>query len=137
MIFVDTSAWIALTDRSDQYHPQAQRIYTRLKKDRLRLVTTDYILDETITRLRYDSGHMQAIRFLDLIAQAEKAGAVRRVQITSAIFEAAIDLFRQYDTVVLSLTDCTSFVVCEQLQIAEAFTFDQHFYLRGILQSSD
>lgn len=31
MIFVDTGAWIAVTDASDQYHYQAVKIYALLK----------------------------------------------------------------------------------------------------------
>ncbi len=132
MIFVDTGAWIALTDRADQYHREATAIYARLKQQRERLVTTDYVLDEMMTRLRYDSGHHQALRFIDLITRAEKAGVLLRVLVNPAVFQAALTLFRQYDAVALSFTDCTSFVVCEQYQIREAFAFDQHFLLRGI-----
>ncbi|MBI4550680.1 MAG: type II toxin-antitoxin system VapC family toxin [Candidatus Latescibacteria bacterium] len=132
MIFVDTGAWIALSDKSDQYHRQAKAIYTRLKRRRARFVTTDYVIDETTTRLRYDSGHASAVKFLEVIRTAEQAGILRVVAITPAVFQTAQTLFRQYDTVVLSLTDCTSFAVCEQHQVSEAFAFDQHFPLRGI-----
>jgi predicted nucleic acid-binding protein len=34
MIFVDTGAWIAVTDASDQYHYQAVKIYALLKRQR-------------------------------------------------------------------------------------------------------
>ena len=110
----------------------AKRIYARLKNQRDRLLTTDYIVDETVTRLRYDSGHAAAVRFLDLLTQAEQTTVLRRVPITASILQSAVALFRQYNTVVLSLTDCTSFVVCERCQITEAFAFDQHFLMRGI-----
>jgi len=132
MVFVDTGAWIALTDRADQYHRDATAIYTRLKQQRVRLVTSDYVLDETMTRLRYDSGHHQALRFIELIARAEQANVLFRVSVNTEIFQAALALFRQYDTVTLSFTDCTNFVICEQCQIREAFAFDQHFLMRGI-----
>ena len=32
MIFVDTGAWIALSDQRDQYHGDAVAIYTQLKQ---------------------------------------------------------------------------------------------------------
>ena len=133
MIFVDTGAWIALTDRSDQYHTEAKQIYAQLKQQRLRLITTDYIIDETVTRLRYDSSHLIAVRFLDLMNQAEQTMVLRRISITPSILQTAIALFRQYDTVALSLTNCTSFAVCKQYNIAQAFAFDEHFLMRGIV----
>ena len=74
MIFVDTGAWIAVTDTSDQYHLQAVKMYALLKKQREQFVTTDYVIDETVTRLRYDAGHPSALRYLDLLAQAQEKG---------------------------------------------------------------
>lgn len=132
MIFVDTGAWIALSDKSDQYHREAKAIYARLKRQRARLLTTDYVIDETATRLRYDSGHAGAVKFLDALVAAERAGILRVVSITPALFQTALTLFRQYDTMVFSLTDCTSFAVCEQYRVTAAFAFDHHFTLRGI-----
>ena len=132
MVFVDTGAWIALADRSDQYHEEAKRIYARLKQDHIRLITSDYIVDETVTRLRYDSSHQHAVRFLDLIARAEEIGVLQRVIVSPDLFEAAVALFRQYDTATLSFTDCTSFAICDRFQISGSFAFDQHFHMRGI-----
>ena len=132
MIFVDTRAWIALTDRSDQHHLDAVAIYTKLKKRRVRFLTTDYIIDETVTRLRYDVGHRAAVAFLDSLSPAEKASNLRVVRIDETLFASAVSIFRQFDTAVLSLTDCTSFAVCKAREIDEAFGFDQHFTMTGI-----
>ena len=132
MIFVDTGAWIAVTDASDQYHRQAVKMYSLLKKQRERFVTTDYVIDETVTRLRYDAGHPSALRYLDLLIQAQEKGTLRIVYNTEAIFQEAITVFRRYDTIDASLTDCVSFVVCQQLEIPYAFSFDKHFPIMGI-----
>jgi hypothetical protein len=132
MIFVDTGAWIAVTDASDQYHRQAVEMYSMLKKQRKRFVTTDYVIDEAVTRLRYDAGHPSALRYLDLLALAQEKGTLRIVYNTEAIFQKAIAVFRRYDTADVSLTDCVSFVVCRQLEILNAFSFDKHFPIMGI-----
>ena len=46
MIFVDSGAWIALLNQKDQYHDDAVVIYNGLKQQRVRLLTTDYVIDE-------------------------------------------------------------------------------------------
>ena len=72
MIFVDTGAWIGLLNPRDQHHGVAATIYNRLVRQRARIVTTDYVIDETITRLRYDVNHPAAVKFLDFINQIEE-----------------------------------------------------------------
>jgi predicted nucleic acid-binding protein len=133
MIFVDTGAWIALSDKSDQYHPESVRIYTELKQQKSRFATTDYVLDETVTRLRYDTIHQ---RFLDAMEDSENAGILKIIRTDEALFREAV--FRKYDSAVLSFTDCVSFAVCRKYGINQAFGFDRHFAMMGIsLYSAD
>ena len=49
MIFVDTSAWFAAVVPTDSNHPEASRW---LAVNSEPLLTTDYIVDETLTLLR-------------------------------------------------------------------------------------
>jgi len=132
MIFVDTGAWIALSDRKDQHHGDAVAIYTRLKQQKERLLTTEYLVDETVTRIRYDLSHSAAVKFLDFIERAEETGVLTVVAIDRALFQEAKRLFRQYHSAKLSFTDCASFAVCQRYKISEAFAFDQHFTMMGI-----
>ena len=132
MTFVDSGAWIALYNLQDQHHAEAFAIFNSLKQQNVRLFTTDYVIDETATRLRYDAGHRAAVEFLDAIEGAEEENTVKVVAIDEGFFEQAKRLFRQYSSEKLSFTDCTSFVVCQTYGISAAFAFDRHFPIMGI-----
>ena len=132
MIFVDTGAWIAISNPRDQHHHEAVAIYNDLRHRETQLLTTDYVIDETITRLRYDENHRMAVLFLRHIEHLETVTDVVLVAIDNDLFEKAKALFRQYNSARLSFTDCTSFVVCHENNIREAFAFDQHFPMMGI-----
>ena len=130
MIFVDSGAWIALMNRRDQHHNDAVETFNNLVQQKTQLLTTDYVIAETANRLR--DNHLVAVQFLDLIKSSKATGALTVVKIDSVLFQEAEELFRQYDTARLSFTDCTSFAVCQQHYISEAFAFDQHFPMMGI-----
>ena len=132
MIFVDTGAWIAILNPNDQYHREAVAVYRHFQQQKTRFLTTDYVIDETVTRLRYDTNHSVAVMFLERIELLVETRVLTLVEIDNRIFREAITLFRQYDSARLSFTDCTSFVMCRENDILEAFAFDQHFSMMGI-----
>ena len=51
-VFVDTSGWAAYFNERDANHKKAVMVWENLKKQRADLITSDYILDETITLLK-------------------------------------------------------------------------------------
>lgn len=132
MIFVDSGAWIALFSRRDQFHADARVLYESIKQQRAKLLTTDYIIDETVTRIRYDAGFSAADTFLFAIEHAGATDELVLATINRSAFEQAKRLFRQYNSEKLSFTDCTSFVVCQKYGISAAFAFDYHFPIMGI-----
>ncbi len=127
-LFVDTSAWVAFSDISDQWHMAAKEAMTSLVDSRVTFVTTDYVLDETITLLLYHAGRRQAVAFGDAVQRSRQVSLVR---IDAAIWEEAWQLFQQYDDKTWAFTDCTSFVVMQQLELVQAFAFDSHFEQAG------
>lgn len=132
MTFVDSGAWIALYNRRDQHHADAIGTFRFLEQQRTRFLTTDYVLDETITRLRYDVSHLAAVAFLDYIQEAQELGIVTVATVDGESFQESEGLFRQYSSEKLSFTDCTSFVVCQKYGVSAAFAFDRHFPIMGI-----
>jgi len=50
-IFVDSFAWIAIINKSDNYHQVCVDLLNKLLKQQAKLLTTNYILIETINAL--------------------------------------------------------------------------------------
>jgi predicted nucleic acid-binding protein len=125
MIFVDTGGWIALSDRKDQHHCNAVAIYTRLKRRKEKLLTTDYIIDETVTRLRYDLSHLTAVKFLNFIERSEETGVLTIIRIDETLFQKAKILFRRYDTAMLSF---------KVLQFVRCIKYTRLLHLTNILR---
>ena len=70
--FVDTGAFIAITDKSDQYHSKATAYFRKLLKLRHPLLTTNFVLDETYTRLKRKLGSKASITFGDEIRKSDQ-----------------------------------------------------------------
>ncbi len=124
-IFVDTSAWYAIIDKSDQDHEAA--IFKIQSLDRP-LITSNYIFDEILTLLKAKLGSSIAIDFGERIWNQEVCTLVR---ITKEDEERAWNLFCQYSDKGFSFTDCTSFILMERLGIDTVFAFDDHFAQYG------
>lgn len=130
MIFVDTGAWHAVVDRTDANHTRA---VAWLTDNAERLVTTDYVIDETLTLLQARGYAERAIvlgeRFFE---SSDELATV--AYLTEQDVRHAWDVFRRYRDKEWSFTDCSSKVAMERLGIAAAFAFDQHFRQFGSLR---
>lgn len=121
MIFVDTSAWFAVYSLRDANHPIAISAISMFQES---LVTTDYILDETLTLLRARGENHRAVAFGRHVIEGSGASIVR---INEQDFANAWTTFKSFADKQWSFTDCTSRVLMERLGIQRAFAFDEHF----------
>jgi predicted nucleic acid-binding protein len=126
-LFVDTWGWLVLADSKDPAHLRAvserrKRIGPGL------LITTDYVLDETFTRLFARCPFPVAIQFSDAIIKSESSGLVSVERITPSRFQAAYRMRNRYrDKPSISFTDFTSFGIMQELGIRDVLTADTHF----------
>ena len=129
MIFVDTSAWLAISDVRDGNHVSARGQHTELLRGGAgRLITSDYVLDETFTLLRKRIGGELVRSFARSL---EESRSVQQVWVNPAHFREARTLFLDQGDRAWSFTDCTSFVLMRELGIPVAFTFDRDFERAG------
>lgn len=121
MIFVDSSAWYAVYSLRDVNHSIAT---TSIRSIREPLITSDYVVDETLTLLRARGENERAIAFGKRVLEG---GWAKIVRIDDADFAAWWKIFLTFSDKLWSFTDCTSRVVMERLGIQRALAFDDHF----------
>jgi uncharacterized protein len=129
MILVDTSAWYALTDSRERRHADAVKVFSGMTRGEFgRILTTDYILDETYTLLRMRLGTDPVRSLRDLLTGSTN---LQMVRVSERDFDSAVELMLAHADKRWSLTDCTSFVLMRELEIRRAFTFDRNFTQAG------
>jgi uncharacterized protein len=127
-VFVDSSAWYALSDRGDANYQRAHAVATRLATGRRFLLTTNFVLAEAHALLLNRVGRAAAWAFALRVVNGDDVALVR---VGEDDERRALDIVERYDDKDFSLTDATSFAVMERLGIPEAFTFDRHFRQYG------
>ena len=123
--FVDTSAWFALVNRSD---PDHERISKLLQENRGRLVTTNFVFDETVTICRSRLGHGTAVRVGEALLDSVVVDLIRA---TPGDETRAWDLFRGRQDKPYSYTDCVSFTMMRRLGVDTAIALDDDFRQEG------
>ncbi len=126
MIFVDTSFWVALTGRTDQWHDEAVQLF---KQHGLQpLLTSNQVRGETWTLLRRRRGHRDSVAFLDLI---ERSKRLTIASVSEKLEQEALRWLRRHDEREYSFVDATSFALMRSLKIRDALAFDGDFSASG------
>ncbi len=125
-IFIDTSAFIALRVKDDVNYERAQSFLTAIREQRLRLHTTNFILDEVYTY--FCRNHEIAIEMGELIMNNP---LILLHRVSADDEKKAWELLKTFMDKDFSYTDTASFALMERLGIKTAFAFDEHFYQYG------
>ena len=128
MIFIDTGAFLAKYLAKDQYYARSIEIWEELTKTKIKLFTSNFIIDETLTLLARQAGNKfaadRAFTFY-----SSKILTILRPDINDEL--RAIQIFIKYSSLKVSFTDCVSFALMENYSLHKAFSFDKHFEIAG------
>lgn len=124
-IFVDTSAWFAFANRKDPAHG---RVREAMRGFPGKLVTSNFIFDETVSLCLFRLGHHAAKTAGSVLMNPEIVDLLR---VTSEDEQAAWRLFLQRDDHTFSFTDCTSFTIMRRLGLSNALALDHDFRAEG------
>jgi predicted nucleic acid-binding protein len=124
LLFVDTAGWAACADAADPDHAPCRAARDGALEDGTTLVTSDFVVDETLTLLRLRLGLAAAEAWW---RQIDGTRRLRWERVDSERFDRARDLFFQYRDKAFSFTDCTSFAIMRELRMTQVLTTDRHF----------
>ena len=124
-LFVDTSAWFAYANRLDRDHATVSAAVTGFDG---RLVTSNFVFDETLSLCLYRLGHAVAKRVGAVLLDPDSVDLIR---VTPEDEQMAWTLFRNRPDQRYSFTDCTSFALMRRLGIDAALALDEDFRAEG------
>jgi predicted nucleic acid-binding protein len=127
-VFVDTGGWMACADGADPAHSACTAARDGALEDGRTLITTDFVVDETLTLIRFRLGLTAANAWWQ---QIDGSARLRWERVENDRFERARNLFFQYRDKDLSFTDCTSIAVMRELKLTTVITTDRHFHQVG------
>jgi len=131
LIFVDTTIWASGIDTSDTLHKDGAAVMDALASGTLGpAMTTDFILDETLTLLKTRGGNTKAVA--EAIENITSSSAVTLLYVDEALFRLALQTYQKYES--LSFADAVTLSVMHQHRIRDIFSHDNDFDIKGILR---
>ena len=129
--FADTSFFLALKNKTDNFHHKAEEIVTEILHGRMdRPYSSDYILDEAITIVRNElKNHKTAVEIGKMILRSKY---INMIKVEKNIIEKAFESYEKYQDKDLSFTDWTSYHLIKQKGLTGIISTDHHFEQVGI-----
>jgi predicted nucleic acid-binding protein len=123
--YVDTSALIALVDRSDSYHA----LFARLFADPPPLATTELVLAEGHAWFlrRFDGN-----RALQFLAMIEEMRPLKTISVGPTEHTAAVRWLRKFSDQEMTLTDAMGLHLMKSRRAAICWSTDRHLGLTGV-----
>jgi predicted nucleic acid-binding protein len=118
VIFGDTSFFVGLVDKKDQWHDAAKRLSPSVDKD---TVVSDLVVAEAVTIIGSRGGGRAASKLYDYFRDSCDIEFV-----TGSRLEQSMRLHLMFDGR-LSVADCTSVAIMTELKIRRIASFDSDF----------
>ncbi len=128
VVFLDTSGLVAVVNTDDQWHTQAEKVWSELIVTQTDLVTSSLVLIELADGLSRIRHRPLATQIVDGLRASER---VTIIQSDATIEKLAWKLFRDRRDKEWGMTDCVSMTLMTEQAIGRIFTADSHFIQAG------
>ena len=130
--FIDGSAWIAITDQSNDNHENAKEYFKSLLENNTKLVTNNIAIDEAITWLRENMSAQAARKFLDTLDESILTVNLRMDWIVRRVRRAGLNNYLKSKDTDLSLKHFLIHESIKRKRVDILFSFDHKYRVFGI-----
>ncbi|MEJ2054770.1 MAG: hypothetical protein P8X42_12690 [Calditrichaceae bacterium] len=130
--FIDGNAWIAITDKKNEYHEQSIAYFKTLLGNNTKLVTNNIAMDEALVWLKSNMGAEAAKAFLNTIDESILTVNLRMDWISRRVRRAGLNNFLKSKDPDLKLKHFLIHETIKRKRVDIIFTFDQKFKVFGI-----
>lgn len=131
-IFVDTSAWISYLGSDQPKHINIKNLIKQFIKDGVVICISNDVIDETVTRLIYDTNIKIAQQFINLIKHSIAKNNLVQLWVDEQMQSEAFEAVEKFEEHKISLTDATSIVLMNRFNIGTIISLDSDFRKVGI-----
>jgi len=128
MLFVDTSALIALGSQADNLHQDSIKLFDHYSQQAQLFLTTNGVLLEFMNTFGIVKLRSNGLRIINEIMNSSEW---RVIIIDQQLMELGLERFGQRMDKNWGLVDCISMIVAEQNNIRDIMTADHHFEQAG------
>lgn len=132
-IFVDTSGWGNLVDKSQPYHQLMVQLYREAKQQQRRLITSNYVITEVVALLTSPL-KINRPKIISFVNSLKQSPYVDIIHIDKDKDDEAWILLASREDKEWSLVDCSSFIIMKERGMLEALTNDVHFEQAGFIR---
>lgn len=125
-LYLDTSGLFAALVSSEPRHEQAKACLELVLLRDAELIMNSFVLLETMTLLQARVGLDAAKAF-----ETDFRPSLKVVWMDEALYQRSVRRWQLRRARKLSLTDCSSFAVMEELGLQDVFGYDRHFSEEG------
>ena len=131
LLYADTGAFIALLYVRDQSHELVSNHLQALSSARDRLLTSEPVIAETVTRLRYDAGLPRVESFRRVLQQAVSQGVLTIRESSEDLRQEAFAVLSRYADLRLSYADAVGAAIAAERRVDAVFGLDNDFRVMG------
>lgn len=123
-VFIDSNIFIALLDESDSTHDKASKLVAELGTRAFNPVTSNFVVNETITVVSQRIGKSNAVRFADYLYFGDHN--IKVITVDRDVEERALEVLKRTKSKNISFCDCTIYAIMNRYGMSALASFDKH-----------